>query len=442
MMDIHDGAFVLPIRPDWRINIGAEWSYLTNIFRAADGSESRRAQREKPRYRLEFTCSEGGERARQLRNALPRIVSKKCIVPDFCRSADISTDDEAVSMFPFEEVPYWIRTGRPVAFLSKEGFVIRNVVSTIDEIVTVDEAVPVEFQRKITAAVVGRVRSTVTDRPKTSSVSVVAFDFEEDPTTALDPLNPIVAEESEYYFRGYPVFDFNHNWSRDPEHQFSRKLDLLDFGYGAIGFDTPEVDSHWVGRITGFSRSAAEMDRLCEFFFRRKGQRGVFYCPTGMDDLSFVSVAEDRSRVTFKGTEPRDLFEGNLVYRNIALTSSATGMFFAGVKSVEIAGGDTVCVLDAELPVDFGAVSRSSWLFMARFASDQLSIAWETNTIAQYGLAVTSVIDRFYEMTIDGDRVMIAGDYLTFPPDLGEGILSVPILIGGEHLLLSGEYGT
>ena len=80
------GKRILPVRPNWIRQVTSVWSYKTNIFSTREGNENRTAQTEKPRRRLEFTITETGDRAANLRGLLARVTNTTALLPDIVRA--------------------------------------------------------------------------------------------------------------------------------------------------------------------------------------------------------------------------------------------------------------------------------------------------------------------------------------------------------------------
>lgn len=110
-----------------------------------------------------------------------------------------------------------------------------------------------------------------------------------------------------------------------------------------------------------------------------------------------------------------------------------------GVKSSVISGGNTVFTLDAPLPAQVESTLFASWLLMSRLSSDQFSVVWRTDRVAEFDFNISGLYDRFYELNIALDRITFAGDYLTFPPFPSEAVF-IPMTIDGDYLLISQDY--
>lgn len=429
------GKRILPVRPNWIRQVTSVWSYKTNIFSTREGNENRTAQTEKPRRRLEFTITETGDRAANLRGLLARDTNTTALLPDIVRAVAAG----AVEGVEIElgAIPVWARSGRPIAVMRGDDVQVRKIVTAVDNRITLEEPVSFPTGAKIAPVLQGRVPTAKVSKPTSRTVQVL-FDFEEDPATSMDPLDPLSAGDFVRY-RGLPVFPFKPNWADGIDETYTKTLETFDTGFGSVHYANPEIDARWSSEFPCVAKNPAMVELAQRFFFSQKGQWRAFYCPTWTDDLRVVSV--DSLRImTVAGSAAYYQFKDSLTYRNVS-AKTPDGVWLFGVKEVALLpNGDTRLTFDGELPSLASAPKYLSWLVLARFASDTLEMSWLTDGVATFTMPVISIFDRFFEFTIDGYRVMFSSDYMVISPYGPAKPTFVPITIGGEYLLVGDDY--
>lgn len=438
IVDFYEDAVVLPVRSNWKSEVNVQWSFKTDVFTSRDGSEQRRALREKPRYRMEFFVSETEARARSLRTVAASSIRDKMVFVDFLRAIQFGIIFSGYNV-AMSVIPYWIRGGRPLAFMQGSEFTIVKVLSIADGVLSIDRFITTDAYTKIAPVVTGRFPSDMQFSKLTSRVVTTGLDFEEDPTTSLNPIDPLAEEDIDLFYREIPVLPVVPNWSSSVSETFQRNVDVLDFSFGAVDVYAPNKDAVWSSKMTCFARNAQQVRAVEDFFFRRKGQRDAFYCPSWSEDIKILSGAELGSRsVLCEGTDVYDLFFDSNTYRNISIAIDG-GAVLAGVINAVKEGVNTRLSLDVALPETVTGKDKASWLMMVRFASDILGISWRTNEVAEFEINVVSVYDRFFELSINEDRIMFNGYYVVMPPRI-EKAAFVSMMFSDNHLLVSEDY--
>lgn len=438
-MEKYGDNFILHAPPSWDRAVEVEWEYKTDIFQTRDGSEQRRALREKPRRRIDFSHHVKGEPGRALRSLLAHNARGPMVMADMTMAEDHpSPVTQTVTTLEFENIPYWARTGYPLVVLTGGQSQVRGIQAAHGTTVSLSAPVTVAPTTRIAPGIFGRLTDSSSYERLTNTTGVARFQFQEEPTAMLDPLMPL-EHDAQPYFRGFPVFDFRPNWATPVKETFPQLNDVFDTGFGKVFTHLVEAQARWTGAFTCLGRDRREVKRAQDFFFRRKGRRGAFYSPTWQRDMDLVSPPKaGATTVTVKGVDSYELFNGSFVYRNLAFVARE-GLVLVGVKSSVISGGNTVFTLDAPLPAQVESTLFASWLLMSRLSSDQFSVVWRTDRVAEFDFNISGLYDRFYELNIALDRITFAGDYLTFPPFPSEAVF-IPMTIDGDYLLISQDY--
>lgn len=429
---------LFPLRVDFGQELSVEWSFKTEIFQTREGEEYRRAQRDKPRYSIQFAVAEGREKSEVIRSILAKAKGSLMVAPDYTRRlvVDPRPSGENKSVVLGQETPYWMRTGRWVAVSNRKETFLRKIESTVNDVLVMDEPVRFTGTEVFHPARLGRLQQDQRMIRLSAGSMRATFVFSEDPTSEIHPVDPLVLEAGMFY-RGYPVLTIPPNWSSAPEEVVSRDVDLIDFDYGSIFIRPLHSEASWATKYNVSVRAAAETEWFTDFFCRRRGQQGLFYIPSQTADLS-VEQKISETEIVVAGTHAAAVFAESFIYRNLAFIGPKNAMVLSGVVKAVVEGESTRIVLDNPVPNEF-AYTKISWLFMARFASDQLSVRWITDQVAEFAINVQVVRERLLELQISGDRIGFGYDYVTMGAPVRPTLLRA-LTIDGERILLSGEY--
>lgn len=439
MADFYQTARLIPVRPNWSGNVEVEWSYKTDVFTSRDGGEFRQALREKPRHKMSFSLLETKDRARRFRSIMAAQARDLMAIPNFIRARALALAEYILTdEIPISAVEPWMRPGRPVAFITDSDYTVVQIASVAESILKLPLPIQLAPTSKIAPVIMGRSPVNLQVTKHTDEVITVNFNFDEDPTTAVDPIDALQEEIATY--RGIPFFPIKPNWREPLLETFNRNVDVIDFDFGAIDVYAPNKDAVWSQKFSCLRKTAADTQAIEDFFFRRKGQRGVFYCPTFSSDLNLAGVLPGDTSILASGSEAYELFTDSNAYRNIAIAANG-GYIPVGIARAELDldGTASRLFLDAPLPPEVAGATKASWLFMCRFASDVLVVSWKSDQVAEFDINVISVYDAFYEITISGHRLLVGGDYVTILPDI-ERAPFIPLTIGGNSVLIDEDY--
>lgn len=390
-METLNGAAVLKARPNWREKVKVEWEYKTEIFETRDGTEQRRAMRAKPRRRVEFQNAIFGAAGRGFRMSMAHGAHALSVIEDVieCRYINSPSGTQA-TVLSVSGMPYWAVAGGGIVVTTGGNQQFRTIALASGSSITVDSAVLVADGTTVAPVVIGRIDEGQSYKRLTAGVGQTSLAFVEEPTEMPNPINRDTDPDSVYH--GFPVARFRPNWANETNENFRHRFDSLDYGYGKTFTYLIEPQARWEGSMTCIGRDKDEVDRAQAFFHRRKGRLGAFYMPTWQEDMSIISGATPASEtIVVEGTDAHDLFNGSMLYRNLAFVTPED-FVPVGIEDVIISGGNTHITLDSPLPVAAADTAYISWLMMVRFASDQFAVTWTTNEVAEFDFSVVSLL--------------------------------------------------
>lgn len=424
-------AEILPVDHNWSRPLITEWAFRTEVFKARNGTEYRRAEREKPRRRVELDVLLKGDAVRDFRNVLALRNGEIGILPDLVSAVLLDSAPTTASVIP-KQFPTWMRAGRPVILYRDSGRMELRFISSVRNgvLAFVEPVDGLTAAWKVMPALYGRLAENGRNRRPTTSVLTASVDFQEEPTSAPDPVDYRYDFDDLPTYRNVPVLAVKPNWRSALEEDFQRPRDVLDFDYGAIDTFFPEADARLGLRYSFLAKDRSITDFLVDFFCRQKGRRGEFYVPTWTDDLRVIRYDGDDVAV-FAGKYPALLFGTSFMYRNVCFYSPS-GLVIRGIRAVVLEEGNSKIYLDAPVSDTSVLDVRVSWFLRVRFAADILSVTWHTNTVAEFDIAVTSLLDHFYEWTINGLPITFGGDYATLSP-VPRPKEYIPVTFSGEE---------
>jgi hypothetical protein len=193
---------------------------------------------------------------------------------------------------------------------------------------------------------------------------------------------------------GCEVFGFAWNWAESVTSDYQWDVEKVDFQRGVVTTYTP-IDFGSVTQRATVVRQHDRIDMVLRFFERAKGRRGQFWMPSGTSDMDFLNDATaGATTLTVEGDELFLAFSGDeQVYKGIAIYTKGPRRIFRKVNSVTLSGGNSVLNLNAPLTFDLprASIAKVSWMRPARFASDDQTIEYLTNSVAQMQVTTTTV---------------------------------------------------
>lgn len=390
-------ARVWPFPPNWRESVEITSSYKTDMFVSRSGREQRRALRAKPRRRLSlpFLGSEGGLRVFQ--RAMAKWQNQPVVVGDPVRWAELTTGiPEASDELLLVSTPDWLVAGANLILQHDDRTRTINVLSVSGTSVTlsagVGEAWPAAT--RVRPGLTGLLSSEIAAAARTSRVVEGNLDFDLTPGSEVEP----VREPGMFHHAGREVMVARPNWGESLNAQYLWPVEQVDFGHGLIRTFRPIEIGSTIRRATFVTQGAAELAAIESLFDRMYGRRGEFHCPTHMEDMVMRGpAAEGTSFLRVEGTETHDAYTDDPVHQHIAVRLLDGRWLFRAVTNLFLVNdglGDDTIVEIAEpwlFDIEPGQVAAVSWMPVVRFASDDLTVEWITESVGQTQLAMQTL---------------------------------------------------
>lgn len=381
--EVPSTAPVFPLRANWRERVEVSYEYLTTVFESTSGREQRRGRRSQPRSVLSCLVSAMDEREQQIAN---RFVyenqSNRAIFPDYPRPVGADVIDSMTLVLDRPNVR--LTEDAMIVLRSGESVQTRRINTVAGSTVTLQA--PTSYTGRITtfAAIYGVMSDNLAGTLFTDAVTEVDLEVE-----ALPGFHaPVSLGTARPMFDGREVFDFAFdrvNRSASSE----RTRQNIDGGSGRIAIYETIKFGKRTYRVEMPGMSAKEIDDLLSFFFRCKGRLKEFFMPTGQKDLTLIGSSGNTMTCAYTGQQS---LATNRVDRAVAVYRKTGAVSYHKVTNYEVISGQARLTLSPSIgtlaPQD---VLRVSWLPLCRFASDRLTVPYETSEAARIDLNVQTL---------------------------------------------------
>lgn len=393
-----DQQIVMPVRPTWGSSVVQKYSFKTAVPGVArSGREQRRALRKYPRVNFDYDANGTREAlrnaARFFTNRLDRIglmlnpVEFTRLDVDF----DVGTDTATMA-----DIPYWMIAARFVILRAGdryEAFEIDSVAGsdvTFTALAFYDWPAGTRVYKAEQARVDGASASFSMITRGTGTYGV-AWDV--DPAALLLP----DATAAGATFDGRELFTDRPNLIEPIAVGISSGREDVDYGFGLSVAFSPVLFTTRDYKATYLGRDVDEVTYVVDFFRRMRGRWGEFYYPTGTADLKPIDdLATGAATLTVAGRLDYDYYQdantanGNLVNKAVYVQLRDGTYLARKISSVTLSGSDSVFHMTANwgADVDLTSIAFVSYLPLCRFGTDELTIEWLTDSVAQFNLAI------------------------------------------------------
>jgi hypothetical protein len=405
------GDQILPLKVNWVEGFNDIYNFKTDLIVSHTGKEQRRAIRDRPRRSVEMQVTFDNRKLYFLNMHMSRNQHSRTLIPDITkplitqnvlRASYLDINDDFVAgdiVCPCQGDGYWPTPGQTVLLINGETIESRTLsaAATNGEVTTlvfVENDGKVEFPEgtRIFPALVGRPESSDFEANRViSTVATTQLSFQ------VEPGSETYDQGTQYErVNGRELFEKRHNYSGLKELSYDQNREILDFGFGRMNYYTPHRHPSRTMSISVLASSTAEVNEVISFFHRMRGRLGEFFMPTWENDVEFATMPGNGKFITIDGKAFGYAFKDSTVFRRLMVTMRDGSVIQLSVDFIEILDDTdtTVIWLNETLPArvfDTSTVDRISWLLLCRFASDRLEVNYETNSVANMTLAITTL---------------------------------------------------
>ncbi len=385
-----------PFRPNWSSPYVEGYAYLTEVIVSDSGREQRRAYRVDARRSVSYDAMAHRDQLRALLRTLAKpgqVIAFPDEVNRVVLPNALATGDNVVA---FPSAPAWLETGRLVILEDRttherEFLTVDSLVSgslSFAEAASRDWAV----RSWIMPAFEGTIDSPTKVAAKTTEILTTNFKLTVEPGTEFETVGAAPVS-----FAGREVLAHNPNWSDDLQFDTTDPTEFLDYQVGVrapyrlIDFNTD------VRRASHVIKSPADVNATLGCFLRAKGRRGEFYLPSGLNDIALAATTGNGSQTwSVAGWDFADAYADDTVRKAFAVRKTDGRMFYFRVSGIARSTSGPAMSLITTIeaaPESFvpTAIDRISWMPVSRFASDEISVNWITNTVATVVLSTQTL---------------------------------------------------
>jgi hypothetical protein len=386
------------VAPDWSGGIIETIEYLTDVLLAYSEKEQRRGLRQLPRRGLKFHAFALNARdAAGMESLVWGWQQQPFGVPWWPDVTPLTADLPAGSFsLPCDTSDRGFVAGGLVA-LWKDEFTFESfiVADVFQDHVTI--TAPTQFdwtalpQTLVIPVFLGRVSPSVTINRHSSEIDEIDLEFAGESMQPSPPVPPAGLPT----FKGFPVLEQMPNWEKDLTRNYRRSLAILDPKIGPITVidktGSPVV-SH---PFPWFLANHAAITAFRAFLFTAFGRLNSFWMPTWDQDLVLAGdVLTTDGAIRIATVFYSRFFFPNAARRFIAfIPIDGSGNVYRKITAA-VDNGDGTETLTLESPTAkfFGKdATQISFLTLARLDSDESSIEWFSNDLAQSELTIREV---------------------------------------------------
>lgn len=407
----------LPIVANWSAPVRETYSYLTEIFETRSGKEQRRANRVNPRRDLSVNFLVANTSAQALHAALNKRDETSMEMADFSAAPMTLAQPAAAGAISLtvDIIQPWLASGQGLALVERLSATRVSVISTAGATLTVaalDRAFPAGTA--IYPLISGRLSQSTSMQYETASVARGTGVFRQTRGSAFD------SQTTPPQFAGDDLFDFVPNWVNRPVATFFASEEEVDYNKGVtqtfkpIDFNSRRLQFNYLGM------KRSEVERIRDFYFRQKGRRGEFWCPSFIRDMEpTIGVNAGDTGVRVLGTDIPAAFNDTVhqaicvIFTDgskhlskivgIVVETAPIGPPIVGdfnddfnedyTKSYGLLGQQTYIEIETPFPAakKKNEIASVCWLYKSRFATDDLTVEWVTSTVAGIVVNVTSL---------------------------------------------------
>jgi hypothetical protein len=386
------------VAPDWSGGIIETIDYLTDVLRAYSEKEQRRALRQLPRRGLKFHALALNARdAAGMESLIWGWQQQPFGVPWWPDVTPLTADLAPGSYsIPCDTTDRQFVAGGLVA-LWKDEFTFESFI--VEEVFAdhLTITAPTQFawtaapQTLVIPVFLGRVSPSVTINRLSSEIDGIDLEFAGESMQPSPPLPPAGLPT----FKGFPVLEQMPNWEKAQTRDYKRSLAILDPKVGPITVidktGSPVV-SH---PFPWFLENHAAITVFRAFLFAAFGQLNSFWIPTWDQDLVLaLDVASIDGAIRIASMSYSRFFFPNAARRFLAFIpiDGSSNVYRKITAAADNGDGTETLTLESATGKFFGQkTTQLSFLTLARLGSDDNSIEWFSNDLAQSELPIREV---------------------------------------------------
>lgn len=385
-----------PFQVQWGSTVSETIEFNTTIFMSANKSQTRSSRRADPWKYLEFETVLAEAKLQRAMQLLSEAKARSLYFPHPRESLTLASPVLAGgSVLSFNEpLPYWVVAGE--ALVLDTGLKSPGEGAFVDVVggtVTLQDPLQNGFPAgtRVRHGVSSWIRDNALSRASTQGLLLAQLAVDLDPKKTMHKDYSALPGLTLF---GREVFTKKPNWASAVQVSFLQDFYDLNTGRGARNRRIPQDITARTTQATWAVRGALEEDEIVGLWYRVFGRRRSFFMSSRLSEIQFAAdINSGDTSAVIQGREFFDSFQNSRTYGFLEV-STTIGVQYLEILSVALNGSfDTVVSFSSPVVpgVSTQDTTRVSWLLKSRFASDALTIEWETTTHGAVDMAFTTV---------------------------------------------------
>lgn len=378
---------------DWSREIREMLTWYTGVEVAYDGSEQRYGLRTYPRQGYEFSFVVAGRDRRECENSIYGWGGRVWALPLWADGVRLEAAiSGGVTNIAADTVGRQFRAGGLAILLTPERVFEVVEIETVNA-ASIDLTRPLGNDWAAASALYPAISARLGDQ---SSISRFTGDVGYGVAlfTGVDPAPYEAATEAADYL-GFPVMPYSPEWSADPQHEYSRKMAILDAQTGPRAYDDESGIPSQSPTYRWICSSRAQIHDLRKFFYARKGRLKAIWVPTWVEDVKVVETigaASTNIDIEYIGYDQLTGADDS-GRRDLRIETVAGVVYYRRVTGSSVIDDDTerlsiLTALGAEITA--ANVRRVSFMSLMRLESDQVEFTYWTGDSMESANAMRS----------------------------------------------------
>lgn len=371
---------VWPTAHDWTRPFSVRESYRTEIFASESGRETRVSRRAEPRVTLDFGPLVHHETLREFEDYVTGLGANRFIVADPTRYTTLSSD--ASGTLDLTAAHEWVVQG---AFLVLQNGEVQEAVEVdavsgqaVQPVLALNDASAFPAGSTVRPGFVAHIEGAAGGQRLTTAILRGALTMQVDPGAVATRTSGAAGDT----LAGYEIWPFPEDWSQPHKADVVVPFDTADNGDGVLVRELPQrfADKTESTQVTLLSQDAIQAYR--QFVRRHRGRQGEFWRSTGRRDFLPAASGHPAGGVRVLGDRLWKAAVDNETLRAVEIRGPS-GAEYRLIDAIERVTSNTHITFTTAPTDPPETWDRVSWLQRVRFASDDFTLNYLTDSVAR-----------------------------------------------------------
>lgn len=385
-----------PFVPNWADPFEITRAFRTEIITSRSGREQRRAARQEGRRTVALQNVLHGDTRRKYDMLMALNQFGRFTVPNWSRHLTLTEElaaGEARAAYEELEEPEWFFPGEPVvlAYGHQTGLRYAAGIDTSGVLDFEDyDDITWPVGTKVYPGLFAFHQPQVSTTRITNDVTTGRFTFEVDPGANVVE----TVGEPDQMFNDREIFLFKPNWASGISASDAWPVDVFDVGVGRLYRHRTVTHRENTTQLAFVRRGLEEADAIDRFFMRHYGRAREFYAPTHAHDIPInAGWLDTATTLAVDGEEFAEAYGEDPTRRALSVLLRDGTRINRTIAAISVGVGISIIALDDPMSaaVSLDEIVMISWLNVCRFSSDELTMRWITDGVADCRVSLVSL---------------------------------------------------